>query len=115
MYLMGLSIAIASSRGRDSLEKYIKEMGLSQYISYIVSANDVENAKPAPDMVYKIFQHTLGHPEEVLVIGDTRYDIEMGRNAGVKTCGVTYGIGKREELKDADYVIDNIAQVLEIV
>jgi len=115
LYLMGLSIAIASSRGRESLEKYLKEMDIEQYVSYIVSANDVANAKPAPDMVYKICSHTQGHPDEVLVIGDTHYDIEMGRNAGVKTCGVTYGIGKEEELKNADYVIDNISQVLEIV
>lgn len=115
LYLMGLSIAIASSRGKDSLIKYLKEMDIEQYISYIVSANDVANAKPAPDMVYKICRHTLGHPDEVLVIGDTHYDIEMGRNAGVKTCGVTYGIGKEEELHGADYVIDDISKVLEIV
>lgn len=115
LYLMGLSIAIASSRGRESLEKYIKEMGIKPYISYIVSANDVQNAKPAPDMVYKVCRHTPGHPDEVLVVGDTHYDIEMGRNAGVKTCAVTYGIGKEDNLKDADFVIDNIKKVLEIV
>lgn len=115
LYLMGLCIAIASSRGRESLEKYVKEMGISQYISYIVSANDVEKAKPSPDMVYKIFSHTQGHPDEVLVVGDTHYDIEMGHNAGVKTCAVTYGIGKKDELQNADFIIDNISKVLEIV
>lgn len=115
LYLMGLCIAIASSRGRDSLEKYVKEMGIDRYISYIVSANDVAKAKPNPDMVYKICNHTQGRGDEVLVVGDTHYDIEMGRNAGVKTCAVTYGIGKKEELKNADYVVDNINKILEIV
>lgn len=115
LYLMGLSIAIASSRGRESLEKYIKEMGIDQYVSYIVSANDVTKAKPNPDMVYKVCRHTQGHPNEVLVVGDTHYDIEMGQNAGVKTCAVTYGIGKKEELKNADYMVDSIQKVLELV
>ena len=37
----------------------------------------------------------------------------MGRNAGAKTCGVTYGNGKREDLEAAfaDYIIDNFAEI----
>ena len=48
-----------------------------------------------------------------LCIGDTIFDIQMGRNAGAKTCGVTYGNGKREDLEaaHADYIIDNFAEI----
>ncbi|MBF1574955.1 MAG: HAD family hydrolase, partial [Prevotella salivae] len=61
--------------------------------------------------------NTLHHfglqPAEALVVGDTIFDIQMGRNAGAKTCGVTYGNGKREDLEAAfaDYIIDNFAEI----
>ena len=50
-------------------------------------------------------------------VGDTAYDIEMGRRAGVKTCGVTYGNGTRAELAraGADYLIDDFGELLDIV
>ena len=51
----------------------------------------------------------------VLVVGDTIFDIDMGKNAGVKTCGVTYGNGNIEELSKADYVISDFHSLLDIV
>ena len=90
-------------------------MGLSRYVSHVVSAQDVENAKPAPDMVQAVLAHTESNLSDVLVVGDTVFDIDMGINAGVKTCGVTYGNGKEEELQAADYIIDDFRQLLDIV
>jgi phosphoglycolate phosphatase len=48
------------------------------------------------------------------VVGDTVFDIDMGRNAGVKTCGVTYGNGSRESLSNADWLIDDFGKLLEL-
>lgn len=115
LYAQGFTLTIASSRGRDSLVEYVKEMGLSKYISFIVSAWDVKHAKPYPDMIHHILNHTDATPSQVLVVGDTRYDIEMGRNAGTKTCGVTYGNGSREELCEADFVISRFSKLLDVI
>jgi phosphoglycolate phosphatase len=54
---------------------------------------------------------------ETLVVGDMAVDILMGTNAGTKTCGVTWGNGTREELMDAgaDYIIDRMEELIEIV
>lgn len=115
MYAMGLVIAVASSRGHDSLDSFLNEMGLAKYISYVVSAEDVENAKPAPDMVYRVINHTDNAKDDIIVVGDTIFDIDMGRSAGIKTCGVTYGNGKIEELQNADYIISDFSKLLDIV
>ena len=115
MYAMGVVIAIASSRGRDTLVDFLEEMGIRKYISYIVSAQDVRNAKPAPDMVNIVLAHTEDNLDDVLMVGDTVFDIDMGINAGVKTCGVTYGNGKEDELQSADYIISDFRQLLDIV
>ena len=55
-------------------------------------------------------------PSQTLVVGDMPFDILMGRGAGTKTCGVTYGNASREELTDsgADYLIDDIAALLDL-
>ena len=111
----GKVLAIASSRSSDSLEGYIDQLHIGEYISCVVSGDDVEHAKPAPDMVFMVLERLHGTAEEALVAGDMAYDIDMGRNAGTKTCGVTYGNGTRDELANADYVIDDFAELLDIV
>ncbi|MBP3511792.1 MAG: HAD-IA family hydrolase [Prevotella sp.] len=115
LHARGLTLTIASSRGRDSLTDFVTTMGLSPYISYIVSAWDVTEAKPAPEMVVKTLGHVGCSASEALVVGDTVFDIDMGRNAGTRTCAVTYGNGKREDFGRADYIIDDFAELLEIV
>ena len=90
-------------------------MHITDCISCIVAANDVARVKPAPDMVFKVLDELGGTPEESIVVGDMIYDVEMGKNAGTKTCGVTYGNGTREQLSEADYVIDDFAELLNIL
>ena len=53
--------------------------------------------------------------EEALVVGDTSFDIDMGRNAGAKTCGVTYGNGTTESLSNADWLIDDFSKLLDLI
>lgn len=117
LYACGRLITIASSRQRESLLMFLREMQLERYIPYVVSASDVEHAKPAPDMV----MHTLADngltPGQAIVVGDTVYDIQMAHNAGVAAIGVTYGNGTREELLDAEaeYIVGDFAEVADIV
>lgn len=111
----GFVLSLASSRNRSSLLGYVKQLGIENYISCIVAANDVVNVKPNPEMALKVLSETGGKPEETLVVGDMIYDIEMGKNAGTQTCGVTYGNGTREQLATADYVIDDFAELLTIL
>lgn len=113
LHARGAVLTIASSRGRDSLQAFVDDLGLGPYISYIVSAWDVKNAKPAPDMVLDILSHTGIPASEAIVVGDTSYDILMAKAASVTACGVTYGNGRREELVEAgaDWVIDDFADL----
>ncbi|MGM9773931.1 MAG: HAD family hydrolase [Candidatus Egerieousia sp.] len=116
LYDRGYTLTIASSRNRPSLEGFLKDLDLAKYISMIVCVADVIKSKPAPDMVLKILKATGCAPEESLVVGDTKYDIEMGRSAGAYTCGVTYGNGSREELSSAGavYIVNKFPDILNI-
>ena len=94
----------------------LADLGVTDLFSAIVAADDVAHAKPNPEPVNKILQALDCRPEDAIVIGDAPYDILMGCNAGVKTCAVSYGNGKVEELKaaGADYVIDRFSDLLRV-
>ena len=117
MHASGLLVTIASSRFRPSLTAFVEDMGLSAYIPYILSAADVEHAKPAPDMVVKTLADNGLRPDEAVVVGDTVFDIGMAHAAGVKAVGVTYGNGRREDLTAAcaEWVIDDFGELCGIV
>ncbi len=111
----GKTLTIASSRSHASLAEYIESLGLSDVISYILGANDVKEGKPNPEAIFKTLERFNFNADEAIMIGDTVFDINMGKNAGVMTCGVTYGNGSRESLADSDWVIDDFGQLLELI
>ena len=112
-----ITCTIASSRNTASLEDFIKGWGLTEYFPYMLGAEATEHLKPHPEPVWKTLEELSFDAKEALVIGDMPVDIEMGRHAGAYTCGVTYGNSTREALlaAGADYVIDDIAELLEII
>lgn len=111
----GYILTIASSRSHTSLAEYVENLKLSNIISYIIGAEDVINAKPDPEPVNRTLEKFGFKPEEAVVVGDTVFDIDMGRNAGTRTCGVTYGNGSRESLSDADWLIDDFKSLSELL
>lgn len=111
----GMTLTIASSRSNRSLTEYIVNLDLSDTITYILGADDVAEGKPNPEPVLKTLDELNLSADEVIVVGDTSFDIDMGRNAGTRTCGVTYGIGNTEGLSKADWLIDDFADILNII
>ena len=110
----GFVLTIASSRSRNSLIELTHNMGIADYISYFIGADDVKEAKPKPEPVLKTLAAMHYDACETLIVGDMAVDIQMGTNAGTKTCGVTWGNGSREELNEAeaDYIIDRMEDLL---
>lgn len=109
LHTEGNTLAIASSRRHESLDGLVADFGITDLVSAIVGADDVVNAKPDPEPVNLILSRLHFEPQQAIVIGDAPYDILMGRNAGTKTCAVTWGNGTREELLAAkpDAIIDH--------
>ena len=113
----GYTLTIASSRSHRSLMEFVEGMDLRNIIPYVLGAEDVSKAKPNPEPVLKTLEKFGCSPDEALVVGDTWYDIEMGRRSGVRTCGVTYGNGSREELLNAgaDFLIDDFGNLMSLI
>ncbi|MBR1765586.1 MAG: HAD family hydrolase [Bacteroidales bacterium] len=110
----GLRMAICSSRGRPTLEGFVRSFRLEEMVEMVVSANDVQRHKPHPEPVHTILRALHVSPEETLVVGDASFDILMGRAAGCRTCGVTYGNQSAADLRaaGADFLVDDFANIL---
>ena len=112
----GVPMAVASSRGQHSLEGLMHHLGLDRYIplSFVFGVETAARPKPAPDILYVILGKLGAKPEEALVVGDTTYDIEMGRAAGCFTCAVSYGNQSADQLAGAspNYLLDDLRKLL---
>ena len=110
----GFVLTIASSRSNHSLMDFVRTFGFDKEITLVLGADDVTKAKPDPEPVLLTLKRLGFSASRTLVVGDMPFDIQMGRGAGAKTCGVTYGNSSREELQDsgADYIIDDSASLL---
>ena len=113
----GYLMSIASSRLSPSLQSFLEDMKIAHLFEYAIGGDNVEHPKPAPDAVLQILRHYNLSAEEAFVVGDMPFDINMATNAGVKSCGVTWGNADAAQLKEsgANYVIDKMSQLLEIL
>lgn len=94
-----VGMAVASGKGKAALTALLDRLGVSRYISAVYGEQDAARKKPAPDIALMAAQAMGRTPGEILVVGDTVYDVRMGRQAGCKTCAALYGYGAPDELK----------------
>lgn len=95
-------VVLASSGRADEVERYKEIAGIADLIDSATSSDDAERSKPFPD----IFQAALAklaalEPQDAVVVGDTPYDAEAARKAGLRSIGMLCGGFPKEALRDA--------------
>jgi HAD superfamily hydrolase (TIGR01509 family) len=98
----GQRAVLASSGTKEEVGQYKEIAGIADLIDDATSSDDAERSKPFPD----IFQAALAKlaplgPDEAVVVGDTPYDAEAARKAGLKSVGVLCGGFPEEALRSA--------------
>lgn len=90
---------------------------IGEDIDLLVTASDVSNNRPAPDMIdYAIRHFNIENPASVVKVGDSAIDIEEGKNAGCgKTFGVTTGAQTKEQIAVANptAVLDDLLELMD--
>ena len=117
LYDKGYQMGIATSRSRRTLVYLLDKMGIAQYFTHMTSVESTPNHKPAPDLALILLEKFGISGDETLVVGDTIYDLQMGRNAGCHTCGVTFGNHSAEQLsaENPDYIVDSFPALKDIL
>ena len=101
----GQRLVLASSGKADEVERYSKLAGIEDLVEAATSADDAEKSKPNPDIFVAALERIapIG-PDQAIVVGDTPYDVEAARRAGLRTIGVLSGGYARAELEKAGCV-----------
>jgi len=107
--------AVISNKKEDLSKKLLEELGLSEYFDLIIGSDTAGERKPSPVPVLYVVAKLGLSPEESVIVGDSNYDMEAGKRAGVRTIAVTYGYRPRENLIGADYIIDDIRELVPLV
>jgi HAD superfamily hydrolase (TIGR01509 family) len=112
----GIRLATATTKSTETTAKVLAHYGIAEYFSH-VQGTDNGVFKPDPFIINTILTAMNWHRGETLMVGDTDKDIDVGRNAGVLTCGVTYGTFSREQMAalKPDWIIDHISDLLRLV
>ncbi len=87
-------------------------LGIYRHFAAVYGGNSFDHKKPDPVGIYRILSDTNGNREKTWMIGDSSVDVLTGRNAGVTTCGVTYGYSTKSFREHPpDYLIDNFPEL----
>jgi phosphoglycolate phosphatase len=86
----GYRLAVATGKARRGLDRVLKAHGWTDYFD-ITRAADETASKPDPLMLHEILEHCGVKPERALMIGDSSFDLQMARNAGMDSVAVGYG------------------------
>ncbi len=105
---LGGKKSTATTKGTPTTRHVLEHFGLIGHFDH-VQGTDGFPAKPEPDVLFKSIEVFGCRPEDCLLIGDAASDMEAGRRAGVKICGVRYGYGDPAEMAkwEPDYWIDD--------
>ncbi|KAF0145527.1 MAG: phosphoglycolate phosphatase [Nitrospirae bacterium] len=113
--LKGFKKAVISNKREALSKKLLKDLGLLRFFDIVLGSDSVHEKKPSPVPVRKVLELLKIAPGKALIVGDSNFDIQAGKSAGIITVAVTYGFRNRESLKDADFIIDDIKQLTGLI
>lgn len=108
---------ILTNRYAKFADAVLKALGIYGYFESTIGGDDEDCIKPSACLMDSVLPGIGVDREKALIVGDMTIDIETGKNSGIKTCWVTYGLGKPEEVKPLkpDFIIDDFAELKKII
>ena len=105
--------AVATGKSQRGADRVVKEFGFEGRFEVVLGGNSVAKPKPNPDLLYSIMETT--GTKDIVMVGDTTYDLEMARAAGVKGIGVSWGHHDSEELRKWAPVADSVRELSDML
>ena len=91
-------------------------LGIYKHFAAVYGGNSFDQKKPDPVGVFQILSDTKGDRERTWMVGDSAVDVMTGRNASIKTCGVTYGyVAETFKETPPDVLIDHFSELEQFV
>ncbi len=113
----GIMKAVLTNKDRAIAVDVLKGLDIKNHFSEVVGGDEEQYRKPSPAGIKKILKKYGLSADSAIIVGDMDIDTITGKAAGIKTCGVTYGIGKKEDILKSkpDYMIDSFGGLKKII
>jgi phosphoglycolate phosphatase len=109
-------MAVLSNKPVNPSRQIVQALGLGDFFVCVYGGNSFTTKKPDPLGVRTIMQETGVAADETLIIGDSSVDVLTGRNAGLWTCGVTYGFAPHSlEQAPPDVLVESPRELGELL
>lgn len=114
---LGVTMAIVTTKQRKTAEMGARIFGIDPFMKAFVAYESTEKHKPSPDPVLKAMELVSADPETTIMVGDSQYDIQAARNAGVDSAGVAWSLKGPEFLKQFNptYILQDMMDIIPIV
>ena len=109
-------MAVLSNKPVNPSRAIVEALGLAEFFVQTYGGNSFATKKPDPEGAHAILRETNARPEETLIVGDSSIDVLTGRNAGLWTCGVTYGfVPQSLDLAPPDVAVDSPGEIAQLL
>jgi phosphoglycolate phosphatase len=108
LWAEGHKMAILTNKPAKISTDIVAGLGISQYFFRIYGGDSLFAKKPDPEGIRLLMEESDEPPVNTLMVGDSAVDVRTARNAGVRCCGVTWGIQPESfELNPPDFLIQS--------
>lgn len=112
MKQVGLNLGVASSAKQDELNGLLRICAADELVEASTSSDDADSSKPDPDIIHAALER-IGLPAaEVILLGDTPYDVQAGKRAGVAVVALRCGGWDDRDLTGSVAIYDSPADLL---
>ena len=113
----GKTLVVATSKPEIYSIKILNHFNLAKYFTFICGSNEDESRSKKDEVIkYALEKCQISDNSKVLMIGDRMHDIIGAKKNGIKSCGVLYGYGSKEELiyEGADFIAKDLVELEKI-
>jgi phosphoglycolate phosphatase len=108
----GARLAVLTNKPVRISNEIVNGLGLGSHFEFVYGGNSFEFKKPHPVGIETIVRDTGSLREKTIMVGDSGVDIQTARNAGVQSCGVTYGFQPETFIQyPPDFTIDEMGEL----
>lgn len=106
-----IALAVATAAKRERADLVLDKLGITQYFTVVVSANDIKHGKPAPDPYLKAAELLGVTVDNCVVIEDAAIGVESAKAAGMKCAGVPNEHTRRMNFGKADLIVTSLREL----
>lgn len=107
----GMLLAVASSSPKEYILDVTSQLGIQQYFDVLVSAQEVNKCKPAPDVFIRAYEKLNVKPKECMIFEDSTFGVQAAKAANVRCIGFINENSFNQDVSNADFQIESFKEV----